>query len=228
LNKSGNIKFTKGGLEGTGVKIHMVKKLFGKKLGMTRYFLEEGKSVPVTVLEVGPCIVIQKKTREKEGYNAIQVGFGLQKENRVKKPLLGHFRSMGTGFFAYVKEIRIEDPENFDVGQEIKSDIFEVGDVVNVSGTSKGRGFSGVIKRWGFSGGKKTHGSRSHRIPGSIGCSATPGRIQKGKKLPGRMGFKRTTVKNLKVVDIRPEADVVLVKGAVPGSRNGLIEICKV
>jgi len=206
----------------------MVKKLFGKKLGMTRYFLEEGKSIPVTVLEVGPCMVIQKKTREKEGYNAIQVGYGHQKENRAKKPLLGHFKSVGTGCFSHVKEIRIEDPENFDVGQEIKSDIFQVGDVVNVSGTSKGRGFSGVIKRWGFSGGKKTHGSRSHRIPGSIGCSATPGKIQKGKKLPGRMGFKRITIKNLKVVDIRPEADVVLVKGAVPGSRSGLIEICKV
>jgi large subunit ribosomal protein L3 len=215
-------------LEGTGVKIHMVKKLFGKKLGMTRYFLEEGKSIPVTVLEVGPCIVIQKKTQEKEGYNAIQVGYGHQKESRMKKPLLGHFRSVGTGYFTHVKEIRIEDPENFDIGQEIKSDIFQVGDVVNVSGKSKGRGFSGVLKRWGFSGGKKTHGSRSHRIPGSIGCSATPGRIPKGKKLPGRMGFKRITIKNLKVVDIRPEADVVLVKGAVPGSRNGLIEICKV
>ena len=206
----------------------MVKKLYGKKLGMTRYFLEEGKSIPVTVLEVGPCVVLKKKTLEKEGYNAIQVGFGHQKENRVKKPLLGHFKSAGTGCFSHVKEIRVEDPENFDIGQEIKSDIFQVGDIVNVSGTSKGRGFSGVLKRWGFSGGKKTHGSRSHRIPGSIGSSAMPARVHKGKKLPGRMGFERVTIKNLKVVDIRPEADAVLVKGAVPGSRNGLVEICKV
>jgi len=206
----------------------MVKKLFGKKMGMTRYFLEEGKSVPVTVLKVGPCVVIQKKTREKEGYNAIQVGYGYQKESRVNKPRLGHFKSVGAGCFAHIKEIRIEDPESFNLGQEIKSDIFQVGYIVHVSGTSNGRGFSGVIKRWGFSGGRKTHGSRSHRIPGSIGCSATPGRIQKGKKLPGRMGFTRVTIKNLKVVDIRPEADVVLVKGAVPGSRNSLIEICKI
>lgn len=206
----------------------MVKKLFGKKLGMTRYFLEEGKSIPVTVLEVGPCIVLQKKTREKEGYNAIQIGYGSQKENRVNKPLSGHFKKAGPGCFAHVKEIRIEDPEVFDIGQEIKSDIFQIGDVVNVSGRSKGRGFAGVLKRWGFSGGKKTHGSRSHRIPGSIGCSATPGRIQKGKKLPGRMGFNRTTIKNLRIIDIRPEKDVILVEGGVPGSRNGLIEICKV
>jgi large subunit ribosomal protein L3 len=206
----------------------MVSKLFGKKLGMTRHFLEEGKSVPVTVLKVGPCVVIQRKSNEKEGYSAIQVGYEAQKEIRVNKPLRGHFKTSGKGYFSYLKEIRVDDPETFELGQEIKSDIFNIGDLVHISGTSKGRGFSGVMKRWGFSGGKKTHGSRSHRIPGSIGCSATPGRVQKGKKLPGRMGCQRVTIKNLRVVDVRPEMDVILVEGAVPGSRGGLIEITKV
>ena len=205
----------------------MVNKLFGKKLGMTRYFLDEGKSVPVSVLKVGPCVVIQKKTNKKEGYNSIQVGFGARKKSRVNKPLLGHFKSAGEGCFAHLREIEVEDPESFELGQELKSDIFNVGDMVHVSGISKGRGFSGVIKRWGFSGGRKTHGSRSHRIPGSIGCSATPGRVQKGKKLPGRMGYQRVTIKNLKVVDVRPEMDVVLVKGAVPGAPNSPVEILK-
>ena len=206
----------------------MVKKLFGKKLGMTRHFLEEGRSVPVTVLKIGPCFVVQKKTVEKDGYNAIQVGYEPQKENRINKPLRGHLKAGGKRYFTHLKEIRVNDPETFELGQEIKSDIFGVNELVHVSGTSKGRGFSGVIKRWGFSGGRKTHGSRSHRIPGSIGCSATPGRVQKGKKLPGRMGCQRVTIKNLKIVDIRPEMDVVLVEGAVPGSPNGLVEICKV
>ncbi len=206
----------------------MVKKLFGKRLGMTRFFLEGGTSVPVTVLEVGPCVVVQKKTLEKEGYNAIQVGYGPQKESRVNKPLRGHFKTAGVGSFSHLKEIAVDNPDDFELGQEIKSDIFSTGEIINVIGTSKGRGFSGVIKRWGFSGGKKTHGSRSHRIPGSIGCSATPGRVVKGKKMPGRMGFRRVTVKNLKVVDVRPEMGVILVKGSVPGSRNSLVEVCKV
>ncbi|HOP47533.1 MAG TPA: 50S ribosomal protein L3 [Desulfobacteraceae bacterium] len=206
----------------------MVKKLFGKKIGMTRFFIEEGKSIPVTVLEVGPCVVIQKKTLLKDGYNAIQVGYSTQKKGRVNKALAGHFKVAGDRYFAHLKEILIEDAEDFDLGQEITSEVFNIGDLVNVSGLSKGRGFSGVMKRWGFSGGRKTHGSRSHRIPGSIGSSATPGRVQKGRKLPGRMGNQRVTVKNLEIVDIRPEIDLVLVKGAVPGSRNGLVELSRV
>ncbi|MBW1731666.1 MAG: 50S ribosomal protein L3 [Deltaproteobacteria bacterium] len=205
----------------------MVNKLFGKKIGMTRYFLDEGRSVAATVLKVGPCVVTQKKTVEKEGYNAIQVGFEPQKESRVNKPLKGHFDAAGTGYFKVLREIRVEDPEQFELGQEIKSDIFTIGETVHVSGTSKGRGFSGVMKRWGFSGGRKTHGSRSHRIPGSIGSSATPGRVYKGRKLPGHYGNQRVTVKNLKIIDVRPEMDVVVVKGAVPGSRNSLVEIRK-
>jgi large subunit ribosomal protein L3 len=206
----------------------MVNKLFGKKLGMTRYFVDEGKSIPVSVLKLGPCVVTQKKTNSREGYNAIQVGFETQKENRVNKPLSGHFKSAGEGFFTHLREIKVEDADIFELGQEIRSDIFNIGDLVHVSGISKGRGFSGVMKRWGFSGGRKTHGSRSHRIPGSIGCSATPGRVNKGKKFPGRMGYQRVTIKNLKVVDVRPEMDVILVKGAVPGGPNSPVEVSKV
>lgn len=205
----------------------MVNKLIGKKLGMTRIFLDEGKSVPVTVLQIGPCIVTQKKTHDKDGYNAIQVGYGPRKDSRVNKPLKGHLNAAAKGCFVHLKEIRVENPEEFDLGNEIKSDIFSAGEMIHVRGLSKGRGFSGVVRRWGFGGGKKTHGSRSHRIPGSIGCSASPGRVQKGKKLPGRMGMQNVTVKNLQIVDVRPEMDIVLVKGAVPGSCNSLIEIIK-
>lgn len=205
----------------------MVNKLYGRKLGMTRYFLEEGKSVPVTVLKIGPCVVTQKKSVDREGYNAIQIGFDVQKEGRVNKPLLGHLKAAGGTPFSILREIRVDDLEGFEVGQELKSGIFSVGDLVHITGDSKGRGFAGVMKRWGFSGGKKTHGSRSHRVPGSIGSSATPGRVQKGKKLPGRMGNQRVTIKNLRVVDVRPEMDLVLVRGAVPGYRNSIIEVCK-
>lgn len=207
----------------------MVKKLIGKKLGMTRIFLDEGKSIPVTVLKVGPCVVLQKKTREKDGYDAIQIGYEPRKETRVNKPLKGHFEAAAKGCFAHLREIRVEDTEEFELGHEIKSpDVFEAGDRIQISGLSKGRGFSGVMKRWGFAGGRKTHGSRSHRVPGSIGCSASPGRVTKGKKMPGRMGNQRVTIKNLRVVDVRPEMDVILVKGSVPGSSNSLIEISKV
>jgi len=206
----------------------MVNKLLGKKLGMARYFIDEGKSVPVTLVKAGPCVVIQKKSVEKDGYGAIQVGFEPQKENRINKPLRGHFKAVGDRFFKYLKEIRIVNVDSFEVGQEIKVDIFNIGDQVQVSGRSKGRGFSGVIKRWGFSGGKESHGCRSHRIPGSIGMSATPGRVFKGKKLPGRMGYQKTTVKNLKILDVRPELDIIAIKGAVPGSTNSLIEISKI
>lgn len=206
----------------------MVNKLFGKKLGMTQYFLGDGNSCPVTVLQVGPCVVTQKKTEEKEGYNAIQVGYEPQKEKRLNKPLQGHFKAAGKGGFRVAREIRVEDPSAFELGQELKSDLFQIGEKVQISGISRGRGFSGVMKRWGFSGGRKTHGSRSHRVPGSIGCSATPGRVLKGKKLPGRYGNTRVTVKNLRIVDVRPEMNLILVKGAVPGSRNSLVEVRKI
>jgi large subunit ribosomal protein L3 len=202
--------------------------IIGKKLGMTRYFLDEGRSIPVTIIKAGPCVVIQKKTKEKDGYEAIQVGFEPQKEKRVNKPMRGHFKAAGDQCFRYLKEIKVENSEEFELGQEIRADIFQNGDLILVSGKSKGRGFAGVVKRWGFAGGKDTHGCRSHRVPGSVGASATPGRVMKGRKLPGRMGYQKNTVKNLTVVDVRPEIDVIAIKGAVPGSRDSLIEISKI
>jgi large subunit ribosomal protein L3 len=205
----------------------MVRTLFGKKLGMSRYFLEEGKSIPVTIIRVEPCVVIQKKTSEKDGYEAIQVGFESQKETRVNKPLRGHFKKSGDTIFRYLREIHVEKADDFELGQEIRSDIFVIGEEVAVTGRSKGRGFAGVVKRWGFSGGKDTHGCRSHRVPGSIGSSSDPSRVWKGKKLPGRMGDQRTTIRNLRVVDVRPDMDVIALQGAVPGRRNSILQITK-
>ncbi|MDB9822103.1 50S ribosomal protein L3 [Deltaproteobacteria bacterium] len=206
----------------------MVNRIFGKKLGMARYFIDEGECVPVTIVKVETCVVIQKKTSDKDGYDAIQVGFEEQKENRLNKPMKGHFKNVGDKFYTHLKEIRVDDANEFELGQEIKADIFQIGELVKVAGKSKGRGFTGVMKRWGFAGGRKTHGSRSHRIPGSMGASATPSRIAKGKKLPGRMGYTRVTLKNLKVLDVRPEMNIIALKGALPGSRNTIIEISKI
>jgi large subunit ribosomal protein L3 len=206
----------------------MVNRIFGKKLGMARYFIDEGECVPVTLVKVEPCVVIQKKTSDKDGYEAIQVGFEKQKENRLNKPMKGHFKNAGETFYSHLREIRVDDANEFELGQEIKADIFKIGELVKVAGRSKGRGFSGVMKRWGFSGGKKTHGSRSHRIPGSIGATATPSRVAKGKKLPGRMGDGRITLKSLKILDVRPEINIIALKGALPGSRNTIIEISKI
>jgi len=205
----------------------MGNRIFGKKIGMTRYFIDEGQSVPVTLVKAGPCVVIQKKTADKDGYEAIQVGFEEKKEKRVNKPLKGHQKSAGDKLFRYLKEIRVDSSDEYEVGQEITADIFQIGDVVTVTGKSKGRGFAGVIKRWGFSGGRKTHGSRSHRVPGSIGMSATPARVVKGKKMPGRMGYQRTTIKNLTVLDVRPDINLIAIKGALPGSTDTLIEISR-
>jgi len=205
----------------------MVKTLFGTKMGMTRYFLEEGRSIPVTILKLGPCVVIQKKTSEKDGYNAIQVGFEPRVEKRVNKPMKGHLKVAGDKMFRYLKEIRVENPDQFELGQELGADVFAIGEKVAVRGRSKGRGFAGVVKRWGFSGGKDTHGCRAHRVPGSIGTNTTPGRVVKGRKLPGRMGYRHLTVRNLKVLDVRPEMNVIALVGAVPGSRNTVIEVTK-
>lgn len=203
----------------------MVKGILGKKIGMTRVFRDNGKSVPVSVLEVGPCYIIQIKRVDKEGYNAIQIGFQSKKDKRINKPLSGHLKAAGKGGFYLLREIKVDDIDEFELGQEINSEIFNVGDLVTVRGTSKGRGFSGVVKRWGFSGGGKTHGCRSHRVPGSLGASATPSRVMKGKKLPGRMGNEKVTVKNLKVCDVVKEKNLILLKGAVPGSKGSFLEI---
>jgi large subunit ribosomal protein L3 len=207
----------------------MVNSIFCRKMGMTRYFLDEGACVPVTIVKIEPCVVIQKKTIKKDGYEALQLGFQEQKkEDRLNRPRKGHLKNAGVKFFKYLKEIRVDDTSEFELGQEIKADIFQIGESVKVTGKSKGRGFAGVVKRWGFSGGKETHGCMSHRVPGSIGTSATPSRVAKGRKLPGRMGYQRISIKNLKILDVRPEMNIIALKGPLPGSRNSIIEISKI
>ena len=200
--------------------------LLGKKIGMTRVYSEQGQAIPVTVIEAGPCVVLQKKTETKEGYNAIQVGFGPKKEARMNKPEVGHCKAAAKGGFYHIKEFRIMDPEAYELGQEIQlGELVKIGDEIHVSGKSKGRGFQGVMKRYSFKGGRKTHGSNFHRRPGSIGCSATPSRVLKGKKMPGRMGNDLLTKKNLTVIDVRADENILLVKGSVPGAKNGLLQI---
>ncbi|MEA1936155.1 MAG: 50S ribosomal protein L3 [Thermodesulfobacteriota bacterium] len=201
----------------------MEKGLIGRKLGMTQVFSEDGIAIPVTAIEMGPCVVIQKKTREIDGYDAVQLGFGQKKQKSITKPIQGHLKKAGSGFFQVLREFRMMPPEDYEEGQELKADIFEVGDYVDVVGMSKGRGFAGVIKRYGFKGGKATHGSMFHRAPGSLGASAYPSRVFKGKKLPGHMGNKRETIQNLVVVGVKPEKNLILVRGSVPGSRNGIV-----
>jgi len=193
---------------------------------MTRIYNENGRSIPVTVIEAGPCTILQKKTEAKEGYNAIQIGFLEKKEGRLNKPEAGHFKRSGGKGFYHVREFRVTDPESFDLGQEINlNEVLQVGDKVDITGKVKGRGFQGVMKRHGFGGGKASHGSGFHRAPGSIGCSAYPGRVIKGKKMPGRMGNNTVTQKNLTIIDIRDEENVLLVEGTVPGAKNGLLSI---
>jgi len=194
---------------------------------MTGLFTSEGKYVPVTAIQVGPCVVTQIKTVATDGYNALQLGFGEKKKSRVNKALEGHFNKSGEMRFAFLREVYVNDPGEYELGQTINIDIFNVGEYIDVTGTTKGRGFSGVIKRHGFHGGKKTHGSHSHRIPGSIGCSAWPAKVIKGKKMPGQYGNTKQTTRNLEIADIRPEENIILIKGAIPGSRNGIIEIKK-
>ncbi|MDO9529754.1 MAG: 50S ribosomal protein L3 [Syntrophales bacterium] len=201
----------------------MEKGLIGRKLGMTQVFSGDGMVIPVTVIEMGPCVITQKKTKEIDGYDALQLGFGQKKQKNVTKPIQGHLKKTGSGFPRILREFRIMSPEGYEEGQELKVDIFEVGDYVDVVGVSKGRGFAGVVKRYGFKGGRATHGSMFHRAPGSIGASAYPSRVFKGKKLPGHMGDKRKTIQNLVVVGIRPNENLILIKGSVPGSRNGIV-----
>lgn len=205
--------------------MHMTQKgLIGKKLGMTQVFGEDGTIVPVTVIEVEPSVVVQKKTKQTDGYDAIQIGYRRIKQKKTSKPLQGHFRAADKGFFHILREIRME-VGSIEVGHEVRADIFAPGDYVDIVGTSKGKGFAGVMKRHGFRGGRATHGSMFHRAPGSIGASAEPSRVFKGKKLPGQMGDARTTVQNLLVFSVRPERNLILVKGGVPGSRNGYVVI---
>ena len=205
----------------------MVNALIGKKLGMSQLFSPDGEVTPVTVIQAGPCTVTQIKSVDSDGYNAVQLGFGERKPQRTKKPLLGHFKKSGKGPFAVVREVRVDDVGEFELGQEVSADIFQVGELVHVVGKSKGKGFAGTIKRWNFSRGPMSHGGMNKRAPGSIGCSATPARVVKGKKMPGQMGNRRATVKGLMVVDVRPEENIILIRGAVPGGRNGVVFIKK-
>jgi large subunit ribosomal protein L3 len=202
----------------------MTKGLIGKKLGMTQIFSDEGVAVPVTVIEVEPSVIIQKKTRETDGYNALQLGYGRIKQKNVTKALQGHFKRADKGLFRILREFPL-DLEGAEPGQELKAEVFEPGDYVDIVGTTKGKGFAGVVKRHGFHGGRATHGSMFHRAPGSIGASADPSRVFKGTRLPGRMGNERKTVQNLLVWAVRPEMNVILIRGAVPGSKNGFVMI---
>lgn len=193
---------------------------------MTRVYSEAGRALPVTVIEAGPCVVLQKKTKLKDGYNAIQVGFESKKQARLNKAIAGHVKAAGKGGFYHIREFLVAEPEKYEIGQAIVvTDILNIGDLVDISCKAKGRGFQGVIKRHGFSGGKDTHGSMFHRQPGSIGSSAWPSRVVKGKKLPGQMGNNLVTKKNIIVVDIRPEENVLLVMGSIPGAKQGLVQI---
>jgi len=200
----------------------MPKGIIGRKVGMTQVFTGEGQAVPVTVVEAGPCVVVQKKTEANDGYTAVQLGFGEKKERLFNKPLKGHFGRAGVKPLRFLRELRVEDPDSYQVGQEIKADIFAPGERVDVVGTSKGRGFSGGIKRHGFHRGPMAHGSKYHRRPGSLGAKG-PARVFKGRKLPGHYGVARVTVQNLEVVRVDAERNLLAIKGAIPGPRGGLV-----
>lgn len=201
-----------------------MKAILGTKVGMTQVFDETGKAVPVTVIEAGPCTVVQKKTRENDGYNAIQVGFGEVKEQELNKPLKGHLAKNQIKPRRYLKEFRIEDPNAYSVGQEIKADVFASGEWVDVVGVTKGKGFAGGIKRHGMHRGPMKHGSKYHRRPGSLGAKG-PARVFLGRKLPGRLGGEQVTVQKLLVVKVDPERNLLMVRGAIPGPKKGLITI---
>ncbi len=205
----------------------MSKGLIGKKLGMTRLFVQEGVSVPVTVIEAGPARVVQVKTRAADGYEAVQLGFMPKKEKHSVKPEEGHCKKAGAPGFKVLKEFPLAEGADLEAGAEVTLDIFTPGEKIAVTGTSKGRGFAGVMKRHGFHGGRATHGCLTPRGPGSIGCAADPSRVFPGRKMAGHKGAAQTTVKNLTVVDVRPEYGVILVRGAVPGPNGGLVLLKK-
>ncbi len=201
----------------------MVNGMLGKKLGMTRIFSEDGRWIEVTLLEAGPCTVIQRKRQEIDGYEAVQVGYGNVKEKRCKKPQRGHYDKAGVTPKRFLREFRIADSDVLKPGDEIRADIFNVGDHVDVCGTSKGKGFAGVIKRHGFAGGPGGHGSHFHRAPGSVGQSADPAKVYKGKRLPGRMGNVRVTTQNLEIINVDVDKNLLVVRGCVPGANGGMV-----
>jgi len=202
--------------------------ILGRKLGMSRIFGNDGMIIPVTVIQAGPCPVVQVKEQSRDGYTALQVGFEELPARKVNRPQRGHQGKAGTGYFRYLREFRVDSVEGYALGQALNLEIFAPGEKVNVTGTSKGKGFSGVMKRWGFRGGSASHGAEKiHRSAGSIGCNAKPGRVLKGKKMAGHLGSRRASYKNLEVVAVRAAENVLLVKGQVPGPKNGLVIVRK-
>ena len=204
----------------------MKKALLGKKLGMTQIFDENGKVIPVTVIEAGPCTVVQVKTKDADGYEAVQLGFGEVKAKKVTKPAAGHFKKANVEPKKHLREFRLEEI-SYNVGDELKADVFTAGESVDITGTTKGKGFQGVIKRHGQSRGPMGHGSMYHRRPGSMGPTSTPGRVFKGKKLPGHMGMQQVTIQNLEIVSVDLDKNVILVKGSVPGNKGAILKIRK-
>ena len=203
----------------------MKKAIIGKKVGMTQIFDESGKVIPVTVIEAGPCVVAQVKSNETDGYNAVQLGFGDVKESKVNKPVKGHFAKSKLALKKHLREFRLDDISSYKIGDEVKADIFAAGEKIDVQGTSKGKGFQGVIKRHGQHRGPMGHGSMYHRRPGSMGSTSTPGRVFKGKKLPGHMGKVTVTIQNLDVVRVDMDKNVILLKGSVPGAKGSILKI---
>jgi len=203
----------------------MNKGIIGKKLGMTQIFTEDGALIPVTVVQAGPCIVTQKKLQDVDGYSAVQVGFESVEAARANKPLLGHCTKSGHGVFRHLKELKLSNAAELNLGDSLTVEQFLPGDYVDVTGTSIGKGFQGVIKRWNFKGGRASHGSRFHRAPGSIGASATPSRVFKNKKMPGQMGNEKVTVQGLQIVRVDSGENLLLIKGAIPGHKNNIVII---
>ncbi|MCK5827300.1 50S ribosomal protein L3 [Candidatus Bipolaricaulota bacterium] len=204
----------------------MARGILGRKIGMTQLFVDD-QAVGVTVIETDPCTIVQIKTNESDGYNALQLGYDEVKDSKVTRPIAGHFGKAGVAPHRHLFEIRIDNPEDYTVGDKLSVDLFEEGDKVDVAGTSKGKGFQGVVKRWNFGGGPASHGSHFHRRPGSVGNCVKPGRVVKGKKLPGQMGSRRTTVRGLKILRVDPERNLLVVKGATPGARGTILELGK-
>lgn len=205
----------------------MVKAILGKKIGMTQIFADDGKVITVTVVEAGPCVVVQKKSVLTDGYEAIQVGFGSVKEKTMIKPKIGVFKKTGVAPKRFLREFKVEDANAYEIGQELKADVFAPGDSVDVSGISKGKGFKGVIARWGGHRGPASHGSRYHRRPGSMSANSNPSRVFKNKKLPGHTGAEKITIQNLKIAKVDADKNVLLVRGAIPGANGGLVTIKK-
>lgn len=203
----------------------MKKAIIGRKLGMTQIFTDKGQVIPVTVVEAGPCTVVQKKTEETDGYCSVQLSFDEVQASKISKPEAGHLEKYGAAPARVLREFKLDDAMSMEPGQVVKADTFEAGDKVDISGKSKGKGFQGVIKRHGQHRGPMAHGSKYHRSPGSMGASAYPSRVPKGKKLPGQMGNKNVTALNLEVVDVDPDENILLIKGAVPGPRGSVVVV---